>query len=87
MPNTYYSCPICEEPFAEVFPGAEDLIEFSCPTCGQFQISKTSIKLLKRESRAHREALLTDARRSALGGESVPVVSANRIIAEGNLND
>lgn len=87
MPKTYYSCPICEEPVHEVFPRAEDLIEFSCPTCGQFRISKTSIKSLKEKSRADREALLSDARRNAQGGEGASIVSANGLSAEGGYRD
>lgn len=87
MPKTYYSCPICDEPVHEVFPRAEDLIEFSCPNCGQFRISKTSIKFLKDKSRAEREALLTEARRNAQGGESVAIIGASGLRAEGNRND
>ena len=75
MLKTYYNCPISDEPVHEVLPRADDFVEFFCPTCGKFRISKTSIKPVKNRSRLEREALLTEARLSSQGGESVPVIS------------
>lgn len=74
MLKTYYNCPISNEPVHEVLPRAGGFVEFFCPNCGQFRISNASIKSMRDRSRAERDALLTEARRNAQGGESVPII-------------
>lgn len=74
MNQTYYNCPISDEPVNEVLPRTGDFVEFFCPGCGQFRVSKAALKSIKNKSRTQREALLTEARLCAQGGEGIPTI-------------
>jgi predicted RNA-binding Zn-ribbon protein involved in translation (DUF1610 family) len=74
MLKTYYNCPISDKPVHEVLPRDGDFVEFFCPTCGQFRISNKSITSMRHRSRGEREAMLTDARRDAQGGDGIPLI-------------
>lgn len=74
MLETYYNCPISEDPVHEVLLRHGGFVEFSCPRCGRFRISNSAIKSMKNLYRVEREALLNEARRNAQGGDGVPII-------------
>jgi predicted RNA-binding Zn-ribbon protein involved in translation (DUF1610 family) len=74
MENTYYTCPISDEPVHEMLPRVGDFAEFICPSCGRFRISRRALRLIKNLSRGRRETLLNKARSDAQGGEGIPFI-------------
>lgn len=69
---TIVTCPISDEP-VKALPSGGDFLEFVCPSCGRFRISRTALRLIKNLSRRRRETLLNKARSDAQG-DGVPFI-------------
>ena len=66
-------CPISGDP-AIVLSMDSKFVEIECRHCGRFRLSRSAIKTMSTRSREEREALLSNARRDAQGGEGLPVI-------------
>ena len=67
------TCPISRDP-AKAVLSTSDYYEFDCPNCGRFRISELALEHIAELSRQEREALLSQARSDAQGGDGIPLI-------------
>lgn len=67
------SCPITEEPAKEV-QRTDNYIEFACPTCGSFKVSRDAYEAIANSETVLRRSALTNAKIRAAETHETPII-------------